>query len=88
MQTLALLSPDLHRKSVVPIVQNVPVVEDVREVIILPELWRKACEIVPDFAHHVVERGVRRMDVFFSADTDKNTWICKKGGWQKGKKRK
>jgi len=20
--------------------------------------------------------------------TDKNTWICKQGGWQKGKKRK
>jgi hypothetical protein len=23
---------------------------------------------VPDFPHHVVQRGVRRMDVFFSAD--------------------
>jgi hypothetical protein len=43
---------------------------------------------VPDCPHHVVQRGVRRIDFFFSADTDKNTWICKKGGWQKGKKRK
>jgi hypothetical protein len=54
MQTLALLSRDLHRKSVVPIVQTVPVVavvEDVPEVIILPELWRKTSGIVPDFAH-------------------------------------
>jgi hypothetical protein len=24
--------------------------------------------IVPDFPHHVVQRGVRRIDVFFSAD--------------------
>jgi hypothetical protein len=65
MQTLALLSCDLHRKSVVPIV---PVVEDVPEVIILPELWRKTSGIVSDCLHHVVQRGVRRMDVFFFAD--------------------
>jgi hypothetical protein len=44
MQTLALLLRDLHRKSVVPIVQNVPVVEDVPELIILPEFWRKTRE--------------------------------------------
>jgi putative transposase len=24
--------------------------------------------VVPDFPHHVVQRGVRRMDVFFSAE--------------------
>jgi putative transposase len=24
--------------------------------------------VVPDCPHHVVQRGVRRMDVFFSAD--------------------
>jgi hypothetical protein len=61
----------LHRKSVVPIVQNVPdvpVVEDVPEVMILPELWRKTSGVVPDCPHHVVQRGVRCMDVFFSTD--------------------
>src|SRR4029077_10642989 len=71
IQTLALLSCDLHRKSVVSVVQNVPVVplvEDVPEVIILPELWRKTSGVGPDFPHHVVQRGVRRMDVLFSAD--------------------
>ena len=46
----------------------VPIVEDVPEVIILPELWRKTSGVVADCPHHVVERGVRRMDVFFSAD--------------------
>jgi hypothetical protein len=62
---------NLHRKSVVPIVQNVadvPVVEDVPEVMILPELWRKTSGVVPDCPHHVVQRGVRCMDVFFSTD--------------------
>ena len=29
---------------------------------------RIARVVVPDFPHHVVQRGVRRMDVFFSAD--------------------
>ena len=29
---------------------------------------RIARVVVPDFPHHVVERGVRRMDVFFSPD--------------------
>ena len=38
------------------------------EVIILPELWRKTSGVVPDCPHHVVERVVRKMDVFFSAD--------------------
>jgi hypothetical protein len=32
-------------------VPNVPVVEDVPEVMILPEFWRKTIGIVPDFAH-------------------------------------
>jgi hypothetical protein len=41
MQTLALISRDLHKKGLVPDVPNVPLVEDVPEVIILPELWRK-----------------------------------------------
>ena len=57
MQTLALLSRELCRKELVPVVQNVPdvpIVEDVPEVIILPELWRKTRVVVPD--------------VFFSAD--------------------
>jgi hypothetical protein len=35
----------------VPIVPAVPFVEHEPDVIILSELWRKACEIVPDFAH-------------------------------------
>jgi len=29
---------------------------------------RIARVVVPDFPHHVVHRGVRRMDIFFSAD--------------------
>src|SRR5262245_4513387 len=29
---------------------------------------RIARVVVPDFPHHIVQRGVRRMDVFFSAD--------------------
>ena len=29
---------------------------------------RIARVVVPDFPHHVVQRGVRRMDVFFSAE--------------------
>ena len=29
---------------------------------------RIARVVVPDFPHHVVQRGVRRMDVFFRAD--------------------
>jgi hypothetical protein len=29
---------------------------------------RIARVVVPNFSHHVVQRGVRRMDVFFSAD--------------------
>jgi hypothetical protein len=29
---------------------------------------RIARVVVPDFPHHVVQRGARRMDVFFSAD--------------------
>ena len=44
-----------------------PVVEDVTELIIFPQFWRKARVVVPDFLHHVVQRGVSRMDVFFSA---------------------
>jgi hypothetical protein len=71
MQALALLSRDLHRKGLVPVVQNVPVVlvvEDVPEVIILPELWRKTSVVVPDIPHHVAERGAARMEVFFSDD--------------------
>ena len=74
MQTLALLSRELYRKGLVPVVQNVPdvpIVEDVPEVIILPELWRKTSGVIPDCPHHVVQRGVRRMDVFFSADDRK-----------------
>ncbi len=30
--------------------------------------------VVADFPHHVVQRGVRRMDVFFSAD-DKQAYL-------------
>jgi hypothetical protein len=73
-QPLALLSCDLHRKSVVPVVQNVPIlqsvpdVEDVSEVIVLPELWRKTSVVVPDSPHRVVQPGVRRMDVVLFAD--------------------
>jgi hypothetical protein len=36
VQTPALLSLDLHRKSVVP---DVPIVDDVPEIIVLPEVW-------------------------------------------------
>ena len=62
-QTLAFLSLDLHRKSVVPVVQNVQSLTHNRgqfqtfqslrmcEVMILPEFWRKTIGIVPDFAH-------------------------------------
>jgi len=51
------------------------------EVIILPELWRKTSVVVPDCPHHVWMFSSPLM-------TDKITWICKKGGWHKGKKRK
>jgi hypothetical protein len=37
----------------------------VPEAIMISELWRKTGGVVP---HYVVQRGVRRMDVFFSAD--------------------
>jgi hypothetical protein len=55
--------------------------------------------VVADCPHHVVRRGVRRMDVFCSAD-DRQEYLDqleqliatslrrKKGGWQKGKKSK
>jgi hypothetical protein len=33
---------------------------------------RIARVVVPDFPYHVVQRGVRRMDVCFSADDKKN----------------
>jgi hypothetical protein len=45
----------------VPDVPKVPIVEDVPEVIVLPELWGKTGAIVPDCPHHGVKRGVRRM---------------------------
>jgi hypothetical protein len=49
---------------------------------------RIARVVVPDCAHHAVQRGVRRMVFSSPRMTGKNTSICKKGGWQKGKKRK
>jgi len=51
-------------KRLVPIVQNVPVVPivgDMPEIIILPELWRNTNVVVQDCSPHVVQRGVRRM---------------------------
>jgi len=38
--------------------------------------------VVPDYPHHVTQRGVRRMDVFFS-DEDRTTYLdllAKQGG--------
>jgi hypothetical protein len=49
---------------------------------------RIARGIVPDGPHHVVQRGVRRLDGSFPLMTDNNTSICKKGGRQKDKKGK
>jgi len=69
-------------KRLVPIVQNVPVVPivgDMPEIIILPELWRNTSVVVPDCSPHVVQRGVPR--------TGTSPWR-NEGGWQKGKKRK
>jgi hypothetical protein len=37
----------------VPNVPGVPLVEDVPEVIILPELWQKTSGVVTDFPHHL-----------------------------------
>ena len=37
------------------------------EVMILPELWRKASQVVPDSSPHVVQRGVRRIGTSLTA---------------------
>jgi tRNA(fMet)-specific endonuclease VapC len=65
----------LHRK--IPLLthdrdQAIVVMTGLEEIPTFPRSARNRARIagviVPDFPHHVVQRGVRRIDVFFSAD--------------------